>query len=175
VQDSVHAAVRELLARHGRDELTVPMIATLSGVTPSTIYRRWGDLQELLGDVAVERLKPDTEPADTGSLRGDLAAWAEQFLEEMSSEPGLALLHDVLGSAIDGGKSTHCSVYHQQTIQIMLDRAKRRGEPAPDALTVMDRVVAPIIYWLLFGARSLTMDYARQLVDSCLLEQASAS
>jgi len=174
VQDSVHAAVRELLARHGRAELTVPMIATLAGVTPSTIYRRWGDLQELLGDVAVERLKPETEPADTGSLRGDLMAWTEQFLEEMSSEPGLALLHDVLGGAVAGGNSIQCSVYHQQTIQIMLDRAASRGEPVPDAPTVMDRVVAPIIYRLLFGAQPLTMDYARQLVDSCLPARAPA-
>ena len=44
IQTAVHAAVRELTAEADRGELTVPMIAARAGVTPSTIYRRWGDL-----------------------------------------------------------------------------------------------------------------------------------
>lgn len=39
----------------GREGLTVPAIAERAGVTPSTIYRRWGNLRELLSDVAVQR------------------------------------------------------------------------------------------------------------------------
>ncbi|MGV9266543.1 hypothetical protein ACWDRR_18015, partial [Kitasatospora sp. NPDC003701] len=35
--------------------------------------------------VAVERLRPDAPPADLGSLRADLAAWAVQFAEDISS------------------------------------------------------------------------------------------
>lgn len=85
VQESVHAAVRALEAEQGRAALTVPLVAARAGVTPSTIYRRWGDLQELLSDVAVERLRPEAPPADHGALRTDLEAWAEQFLEEMAS------------------------------------------------------------------------------------------
>ncbi|WP_030557911.1 TetR/AcrR family transcriptional regulator, partial [Streptomyces exfoliatus] len=71
VQESVHAAVRELVAELGREALTVPQVAARAGVTPSTIYRRWGDLQELLSDVAVEHLRPEALPADLGSLRED--------------------------------------------------------------------------------------------------------
>ena len=81
VQESVHRAVRELLETHERSSVTVPMIAACAGVTPSTIYRRWGDLSVLLADVALARMRPDTEPANTGSLRGDLQAWAEQYLD----------------------------------------------------------------------------------------------
>jgi len=72
VQESVHSAVRELLETHERSSVTVPMIAARAGVTPSTIYRRWGDLSVLLADVALARMRPDSEPANTGSLRGDL-------------------------------------------------------------------------------------------------------
>lgn len=74
VQESVHTATRELLEAHERSSVTVPMIAARAGVTPSTIYRRWGDLSALLADVALERMRPDSEPANTGSLRGDLQA-----------------------------------------------------------------------------------------------------
>lgn len=87
VQASVHTAVRDILSERGRDAVTVPLVAQRAGVTPSTIYRRWGDLQELLSDVAVEHLRPDTAPESHGDLLSDLTAWAEQFLDEMSSPP----------------------------------------------------------------------------------------
>src|SRR3954467_3703233 len=96
VQAAVHQATIELMALHGRAELTVPLIAARAGVTPSTIYRRWGDLGELLADVAVECLRPDGEPLDTGSVAGDLHAWAEQYADEMSSPVGLSMLRDVV-------------------------------------------------------------------------------
>ncbi len=70
VQESIHSAVRDLLQEQDRATLTVPQIAARAGVTPSTIYRRWGDLPALLADVAIARLRPDSEPANTGSLRG---------------------------------------------------------------------------------------------------------
>ena len=54
VQASVHQAVRDLLATSDRDGITVPAIAERAGVTPSTIYRRWGGLPELMADVAAE-------------------------------------------------------------------------------------------------------------------------
>ena len=44
------------------------------GRDPSTIYRRWGDLSQLLADVAVEQLQPEQAPPDTGSFYGDLLA-----------------------------------------------------------------------------------------------------
>ena len=66
VQASVHKAVRELMAEMSRADVTIPLIAGKAGVTPSTIYRRWGDLQELLADVAVDRLRPDIQPIDCG-------------------------------------------------------------------------------------------------------------
>ena len=88
VQAAVHQAVRELQREQGRDGLTVPAAAARAGVTPSTIYRRWGDLSQLLADVAVEQLQPEQAPPDTGSFYGDLLAWLEQYFDEMSSVPG---------------------------------------------------------------------------------------
>ncbi len=105
VQAAVHAAVRELTAEMGRDALTVPLIAQRAGVTPSTVYRRWGDLRELLSDVAVERLRPDTAPRDHGCLAADLTAWAEQFLDEMASPTGRTYIRDALLGDPDGGNA----------------------------------------------------------------------
>lgn len=167
VQQSVHQAVQALLAERERDDVTVPMIAAEAGVTPSTIYRRWGDLPTLLADVAVERLRPDGEPLDTGSLRGDLLAWGEQYREEMSSTPGQTMLRDVLGSG-DNGSSCQCYDYTLSIIQIMLDRAIARGETAPAATQVMDRFVAPVVYRLLFTTEPVSEEKAKELLLGCI-------
>src|ERR1700754_2743689 len=85
IQKAVHTVTRELLETLDRTEITVPMIAERAGVTPSTIYRRWGDIGQLFADVAVERLRPIAEPDDTGSTLGDLTAYLLPYAEEMSS------------------------------------------------------------------------------------------
>ncbi|MFJ2261569.1 TetR/AcrR family transcriptional regulator [Streptomyces sp. NPDC087844] len=168
VQESVHAAVRELVAELGREALTVPLVAARAGVTPSTIYRRWGDLQELLSDVAVERLRPEELPADLGNLREDLGVWAEQFLEEMASPPGRAYIRDALLGDPDGSNAGQCSEYAADQIDIVLTRASERGEAVPGTERVMDRVVAPIMYRILFRPSLLDAAYARELVDHAL-------
>ncbi|WP_229795909.1 TetR/AcrR family transcriptional regulator [Saccharothrix coeruleofusca] len=168
VQESVHAAVRELEAEVGRGALTVPLIAARAGVTPSTVYRRWGDLQELLSDVAVERLRPDGPPEDHGDLAADLTAWAEQFLEEMASPPGRAYVRDALLGDPDGDNAGQCSDYAAAQIAIILARAADRGQRAPDVEEVIDRVVAPMLYRILFRRGSFGTGYARDLVTALL-------
>ncbi|MGW7535062.1 TetR/AcrR family transcriptional regulator [Amycolatopsis sp. NPDC054798] len=170
VQESVHAAVRDLIAESGRDALTVPQVAARAGVTPSTIYRRWGDLQELLSDVAVERLRPEAPPEDYGSLAADLAAWTELFLDEMASPAGRAYIRDALLGDPDGSNAGQCSAYAADQVEVVLARAVARGEAAPDAETVMDRVVAPIMYRILFRPDGLDAAYARRLAAGVLAE-----
>jgi AcrR family transcriptional regulator len=168
VQAAVHAAVRELASEVGRDALTVPLIAQRAGVTPSTIYRRWGDLQELLSDVAVERLRPDAEPEDHGALSSDLTAWAEQFLDDMASPSGRAYVRDALLGDPDGGNAGQCSAYAAAQIDVILTRAAERGERTPGVETVMDHVVAPLMYRILFRPHGLDTSYARRLVTAVL-------
>ncbi|MEI5100744.1 TetR/AcrR family transcriptional regulator [Streptomyces sp. PmtG] len=169
VQASVHTAVRELEAEQGRAALTVPLVAARAGVTPSTVYRRWGDLQELLSDVAVERLRPEAPPPDHGGLRADLTAWSEHFLEEMSSAPGRAFLRDALLGDPDGGNAGRCSDYSAEQIDLVLARAAERGEgPLPGREAVMDHVVAPLVFRVLFRPDGLTPAYARELAEAVL-------
>ncbi len=46
IQAAVLEAVETLRQEKAASEITVPMIAARAGVTPSTIYRRWGDLSQ---------------------------------------------------------------------------------------------------------------------------------
>jgi AcrR family transcriptional regulator len=162
VQASVHKAVRALLKSTDRAEVTIPLIAAEAGVTPSTIYRRWGDLQELLADVAVERLRPDMQPVDTGTGKDDLEAWAEQYAEEMSSDIGREMIRDVL-AAQGNANACKCYAFTRQQMELIGERAQSRGEAFPTVDAVIDGVVAPILYRILFGDEP-TADYVRDLV-----------
>ena len=167
VQAAVHRAVQELGAEIDRASLTVPMIAGRAGVTPSTIYRRWGSLAELLSDVALGSMRADTAPLDTGSVPGDLQAWAEQYLDEMTSAVGLTMLQDVL-AANRADASCQCVVLVAGQIGQIVERGVARQEPVPDVDAFMNAVVAPIIYRALFGPAPLTHAQVREHVANCL-------
>ncbi|WP_455924413.1 TetR/AcrR family transcriptional regulator [Pseudomonas putida] len=164
VQESVHAAVRALLQEQERDTLTVPLIASRAGVTPSTIYRRWGELAALLADVSLARLRPDSDPADLGSLRADLLAWAEQYLDEMNSEPGRNMMRDFIAS----GCSFQCATVLRGQLQTILDRARGRGESTPDADHLLNLIVAPVVYRILFAESAPSAEQMHTLVDLSL-------
>jgi AcrR family transcriptional regulator len=162
VQESIHSAVRDLLEEQERSTVTVPQIAARAGVTPSTIYRRWGDLSVLLADVALARLRPDSEPANTGSLRGDVRAWAEQYLDEMSSEPGRHILRDVQCSATPG----YCVTIIGAQLQTILDRYP--DQPGPSVDRLINLVVAPTVFRILFSAAALETEELHRLIEIAL-------
>jgi AcrR family transcriptional regulator len=164
IQGAVHAAVKRLSASTPREDLTVPQIAAEAGVTPSTIYRRWGDLGSLLADVAVERLRPISDPDDTGAVTSDLQAFIEQFTDEMSSPVGRALIRDVLSPSGDS-YPCKCASFTRDHLTTIAERATARGETPFDVDDVIDHVVAPIIYRILYDDREPTVDYCHALLS----------
>ena len=162
VQESVHSAVRELLKTQERSSVTVPMIATRAGVTPSTIYRRWGDLSMLLADAALARMRPDSEPANTGTLRGDLQAWAEQYLDEMSSEPGRNMMRDVQCSLTPG----YCVSILSGQLQAIVDRYPDDNPPSVDRL--INLLAAPTVFRILFSTEPLKFEELHALIELAL-------
>ncbi len=167
VQQAVHQAVRTLQQEGRRDALSVPQIAELAGVTPSTIYRRWGNLAELLADVSLERLHLDTAPVDTGSLAGDLQAWCEQYLEEMTSVPGRRGLDDIMASA-DDERRQRCRECSEAIMQTLRERALARGEVAPPVAVLMDTLIAPLTYHLLYARGEIPPNRLRGWITTAL-------
>ena len=161
IQASVHQAVQDLAQEVGRAELTVPMIAARAGVTPSTLYRRWGDLTNLLADVSAQRLRPDQTPPDSGDWRADLRAWTEQYADEMSSLPARQMLRDVISATVESGIATSCRQYVTQQIAAICER----GEGAPDAEEVIELVVSPILYRILFDNLPADRDFCARLLN----------
>ena len=155
--------MRALQADQDNDFITVPKIAALAGVAPSTIYRRWGDLGGLFADVAVARLRPDGPP-DTGSVFGDLTAWAEQYIEESASPTGRKFMCDMVSGGADRASAIRGGEYARERVKTMLERGRRRGEWVPDLDDVIDVVLAPIVYRIIFDPDDVPTGLASRLV-----------
>jgi AcrR family transcriptional regulator len=167
IQAAVFKAVEELKQEHDGADVTVPAIAARAGVTPSTIYRRWGSLNELLAQVATRSLRPDSLPEETGDWRKDLEIWLHQFVEEMSSNPGRAMLREVLGGE-RADNAGQCSAYTRQQLDTILGRASD-GAPSPPATDrLLDMVIAPILYRILFTSSPPDQEYAQTLLERAL-------
>jgi AcrR family transcriptional regulator len=164
IQEAVHLATQALLSEVGRGEINVPMIAERAGVTPSTVYRRWGDLAQLLADTAAERLRPVADPDDTGSLAGDLRAFVTQYAEEMASPLGRSLLRDVLAETDSDLAAVRCCAYATRHLQTLNSRALKRGEAGFSVDEAIDVLIAPICYRILFSTGETSPDYVNGLL-----------
>ncbi|MGW7271945.1 TetR/AcrR family transcriptional regulator [Streptomyces sp. NPDC054864] len=171
VAAEVHQAVTDLINERGYGNFTVGEVAARAGVADSSIYRRWGNLETLLTDVALTRLNAQSPMPDTGSLDGDLRTYAAQVAREITGPDGLLLLRLAVAlsnngeQAIQAGEKLRAERTRQ--LQSMLDRAQERGEHAPDAFGVLDHILAPMYIRVLFGME-LTPDYVDGLVDRML-------
>ncbi|MDX3244661.1 TetR/AcrR family transcriptional regulator [Streptomyces sp. ME18-1-4] len=168
----VHQAVTELISERGYGNFTVGEVAARAGVADSSIYRRWGNLETLLTDVALTRLNAQSPMPDTGSLAGDLHTYAAQVAREITGPDGPAVLHLAVALSSSGqqGLQAGADLRAERTrqLQSMLDRARDRGEHAPDVFDVLDHILAPMYIRVLFGIVPLTPDYIDGLVDRLL-------
>jgi len=156
-----------LIAAKGPGQVSIAEVAARSGVHPTSIYKRWRTPEALALDVAIARLEVDLPMPDTGTLRGDLIAYATQAAEDLSRPDGLWLLHALLTatSASDGGDLPSPLQCRANQIQDMLDRARQREEPELHFTAVIDGVLGPIYMRTLFAIGGLDPPYLAGLVD----------
>jgi AcrR family transcriptional regulator len=172
VRVKVHQAVLDLLAERGTAELSIPVVAQRAGVNPTSIYRRWRTREGLLADVAISRLERDLPLPDTGSLRGDLAAWAASAAADLARPEGRLFLLALVTSIPSTPEAQAERDQHLQrrirAIRQVTDRAAGRGERPPDPGTIADAVLGPLYRRALWGTLPADPAYASSLVDRLL-------
>jgi AcrR family transcriptional regulator len=166
VRASVHQAVEELLAEGLNETLTLPAIAARAGVHPTTLYRRWGSLTELLGEVASSRFSGNVVVPDTGSLHGDLTRWAQHVATDLADPDVIALMRANLGTGPEGGNV--CVADRQEQLAAMLDRERARGGRPPTPQHAADALLGPLYYRALFVGGLDEPGWVTILVDTLL-------
>jgi AcrR family transcriptional regulator len=149
VVDAILQAVAEELGLHGYADLRIEDVATRSGVNKTTIYRRWPQKSELV-IAAVERLTPEPEIADTGSLRGDLLALLKLARARIETPVGRGLVRMVQAERAHpevSGMLRRLRLRHMEARRALFDRALKRGEiPAgSDTSLLAELSIAPLM------------------------------
>lgn len=165
---AVFEAAASLIAERGYEPITMTDVAERAGVAATSLYRRWGDVRVLLMEVAVEQLLREHPLPDTGSLRGDLRAWARSVAAGLQNREGSSFFRVLVATAMPSGAdgSARSAALRRRAEQIatMLERARQRGETAPSVDEVLDHLLAPIYVRALFGTPA-DETLAEQLAD----------
>jgi AcrR family transcriptional regulator len=167
----VFAATRQLLTKHGPHGFSLVDVAELAGVAPSSLYRRWGGAEPLIMEVAMEGLMREYPLPDTGSLRDDLAAWANNIVRSLRDPVASSFFRMLVSTSGAKGKAaanrTKAIRRRSYDLQSLLDRARKRGEQVPEATLLVDVILAPLYTRALFGDR-LDTAFAHELVARLL-------
>ncbi|MEV4923770.1 TetR/AcrR family transcriptional regulator [Streptomyces roseoverticillatus] len=165
VQAAVHQALTDLAREHETAQLTIPAVAERAGVNPTTIYRRWGTLQALLAEVATLQ-KADAPPPSSGDLRTDLEAYAIRTLADLTRPGGIAFFRAEVSPDIDERHSGLRECLQRATIglETVLEASRGRGETPPSLERLLDRIVAPLYFRVVFSVPNTHETYARALV-----------
>jgi len=164
---AIFEAAAALLAERGHEAVTMTDIAERAGMAATSLYRRWGDVRALMMEVAVEKLVRERPLPDTGSLRGDLLAWARPIATSLASREGSSFFRTVIATTpagADGSMRRAALKPRSEQMKLMLERARQRGEKPPDVVELVDYVLAPLYMRALFGM-PLSKAVADRLVD----------
>ncbi|MFD0352432.1 TetR/AcrR family transcriptional regulator [Streptomyces sp. NPDC127110] len=166
----IFAATLDMLGGLGFDSLTIEGVAQRSGVNKTTIYRWWSSKSELLRDALLHSDVFRFEPADTGSLRGDLTALAEEVQRLLDDEHRRTIveaalvgavrhqaMRDLVVSFLDDRFGRHQPVFA---------RAVARGElpPDADAAPLVDAMAGALWMRILVRRGAAGGTYTRDLV-----------
>ncbi|MEU5547146.1 TetR/AcrR family transcriptional regulator [Streptomyces sioyaensis] len=172
VRRAVHQATIDLLFDPEGVDLTIPAIAQRAGVNHTSIYRRWGSREALVADVVTTRLERDSPLVDTGTLRGDLIAWAEAGVASLRTPEGRLLVRAVALTMPASAQAQAERAQHFQrrmhSIEQIRERAAARGETPPPLEQILDLLLAPLYIRAIFGIDPPATGYPELLVDRLL-------
>lgn len=172
VRAQVLSAAGDLLAERGFEQLDLAEVAQRAQVGKTTVYRRWGSVTRLIGDLLSDMAEQSVPRAATGSLRGDLRANAELVARTLSDPRQGRLFRAVIAASLcDAGAAEALRRFYRVRVQEWsgcVRDAIDRGELAPDTdcAAVVRAVSAPLYYRMLTTDLPLDLVAAHQAADA---------
>lgn len=166
VRAAVLTAARGLLA-DGYAELTVERIAQAAGVNKTSVYRRWTDLEGVLGDLLSEYASEVVPIPDTGDLGTDLEELALLVRRGMTGEPG-ELITALATSAPRNLRAAQVVrgflAERFRLAEAVVDHAIARGDlpQGTDARAAIEVLGAPLFLRLLVVDEPLDEEFVRR-------------
>ena len=146
---AVAAAMQAELLEVGYAGTTIDRIAKRAGVAKTTVYRRWGNVSQLVVDMFADAASTQIPVADTGSIEGDLRELARSSVALLLNPVNRAVIDIVVSEAVHNSSArdtlTTFFAARLDNAAVIVQRAVERGEvPAgTDAAEVIRLVGAP--------------------------------
>jgi AcrR family transcriptional regulator len=161
------------VGRVGIEHLSIEDVAERARVNKTTIYRRWPTPESLAHAALVCAAETHSSPPDTGSLRGDLRAFAREF-RRIAAQPEMRTVMRLRWSGPARGRLATLTrgiqdKKHAQWMQ-MLRRAVSRGE-LPSSANVgllYDVVVGTLIYLVVLSPSRSDAERVDRAIDTIL-------
>jgi AcrR family transcriptional regulator len=147
VQAAVFAAAAELLGEPDWSRISMARIAERAGVNPATVYRRWGSLENLVGELADTTVSNRSPLPDTGTLAGDIRAHSMTLVNDLTGENRRFLLRALIiagSGAGDDDSGQRALLARSGGVTAMFERAVARGEPSTSLPSYFEAVVGPL-------------------------------
>ncbi len=154
-QAATMAATLQLIGQRGLLGFSIEDVARLAGVHKTTLYRRWGNVEELSIDAVKSLVGGTVEVPDTGDVGDDLRLFARAIVELLSHPVYGPVIRSLLGAS--HASSRIMRLFHEFwnqrmfVIRPIVERAVDRGEfpPGTDPELVFQQLGAPLYYRLL--------------------------
>jgi AcrR family transcriptional regulator len=167
VLTAIYTAVGELMAERA-PKISFPVVAERAGVNPTTLYRRWGDVNALLEEVAVAALTRDGDAVpDTGSLAEDLTQWATVIATDITRPQRMRYLRAMVSARLEVVASCPVMETRREQAAQIVGRARERGETTPSVDQILDHIISPLYHRIAF-ALEVDDEFPRQLVRDVL-------
>ncbi|MHB1595335.1 MAG: TetR/AcrR family transcriptional regulator [Streptosporangiaceae bacterium] len=172
---AIMSAAAELLLARGLAAVSMDAIAERAKVSKATIYRWWPTKESLALDALYHEWSDVPEPADTGTLRGDLLSMLLPWARLAARRPYGRVVAALLTQAQT--EPEFAAEYHTRFIgprrdqaRAVFDRAVARGEipPGTDIDVALDLIYGPVYHRLLHGHAPLTDQFVRDVIDMAL-------
>jgi AcrR family transcriptional regulator len=172
VRGAVLEATIDILLTRAVDDVSIGEVARRAGVNETSIYRRWGNRENLVLDAVLSRIRVELPLPETGSLRGDLLA----LLRNLAAFEATPLMEAMLrlnpgeDSPEVAANRARFWVEADTLIGGVLDHAETRGElpPGIDRRLALETLIGPLQVRLLLSREPFDDAYHEQIVDMVL-------
>ena len=165
------------MASQGLAAASIDAVARECGVSKMTIYKWWPSREALLIDAFLRQAASMLPLPETGEPLARLRRHAAAYVKALNSDFGKVQLA-VIAECIAGTGSAkifserYLAIRRDVAVQIIVagqqDGSMVATEPAGD---LYDRIYGTLFYQNIFGFRTLTKDYAEQLVMTVLAQK----
>lgn len=171
VREATLRAVLDTLADGGLEAVTMNEIARRAGVHATSVQRRWGTREKLVLDALLAYSRAQLHVPDTGTLRGDLKAFALALAGYLATPLGRTLVGAMAVADDDAGLAAARAEFWQSRFDaagIIVDRAIGRGElpSGTDPALVLEMVGAPLHFRALLTRQPIDGDLIERIVDT---------